>query len=190
MTRLPLGLPLFLLLLVLTACSEPAKITALEQQLTQLRAQHNQPNKPLETSPSFKQQTERTFIQPQEERDPFSPIITSTKAAEQPNKTLSSKPPEKPTTPLTTSNLTLTSSVLEEWTLTELSFRGSMQRGKTLRALILAPNQQLVSVAQGDRLGKDHGTIIHLDKTSLTVLELISSDTQRQEKTTTINLSR
>lgn len=65
-----------------------------------------------------------------------------------------------------------------------------MQRGKTLRALILAPNQQLVSVAQGDRLGKDHGTIIHLDKTSLTVLELISSDTQRQEKTTTINLSR
>lgn len=157
-----------LLLLFLTACGDQAQTEAIEAQLAELRAR---PQGQLEALPNFPVTLQAKYQQ--QERDPFVPTEISTRSpgliAPDPNR-------QRQT--------------LESWDLNQLSFRGSMQRGKDIRALIITPDNQLVSVTLGDRMGKDHGTITHLDKNSLTLRELISTGSEWQEQQQTIYISK
>lgn len=160
---------LFTLLLVfLTACGDQAQTQAIESQLAKLRAK---PQGQIEALPDFPDTVKATYQQ--QERDPFAPTKKATQniglTAPDPNRLLGT---------------------LEKWSLSQLSFRGSMQRGDDKRALIVTPDNQLVSVAIGDRMGKDHGTIIHLDQNSLTLSELISSGSEWHQREQTIFISK
>lgn len=162
-------LTLFILLLVfLTACGDQAQTQAIEAQLAELRTR---PQGKIEALPEFPEVITAKYQQ--QDRDPFAPTRNSTRDIG-----------------LTAPDFDRQLDTLEEWSLNQLSFRGSMQRGKEIRGLILTPNNQLVSVAKGDRMGKDHGTIIHLNKNSITLRELVSIGSEWHEREQTIELSK
>lgn len=164
---LPLGFAFFAPFL-LTACGDKAQIQAVENQLAELRVK---PQGQIDSLPVFTSLVTTSYT-PQS-RDPFLPIKTTNKS-----------------TDITGPDLNRLPSSLEAWDLDELAFRGSMQRSNNLRALIITPNKQLISVTQGDYMGKNHGIITHLDKNSITLVELIPSGNEWQERQQIINLSR
>lgn len=157
-----------LLLLLLTACGEQAQMQALETQLAELRAR---PQGKIEALPDFPVAIKAVYHQ--QPRDPFVPTQTSVK-----NTGLAAPDPNRPL------------EILEMWDLNQLSFRGTMQKGQEVRALIITPDNRLVTVTLGSRMGKNHGTIIHLDKNSLTLSELITSGSGWHEQEQTIYLSK
>lgn len=157
------------LTLMLAACSEQANIEAIEAKLAELR---NRPQGQIEALPSFPKTVTAKYTQLQE-RSPFLPVSTAVKKSD-----FSGPDLNRPISPL------------EKWDLTQLSYRGSMQRGKSIRALIITPDQQLISVTKGDRMGRNHGIITHLNAQSLTLLELIPSGSEWQEREQIINISK
>lgn len=156
------------LLLFLVACSDQAQTLSIEAQLAELRAR---PQGQVEALPEFPEPKKAKYQQ--QDRDPFLPSKIATKGSNLAGPDLQRQP-----------------GILEQWDLSQLSFRGSMQRGNITRALIITPENQLVSVVKGDHLGKDHGTIIHLDTHSITLRELVSTGSGWQEREQTIYISR
>lgn len=137
--------------------------------------------------------TLKPYLIPLEARDPFVPINNTVKTLESNSELFNSAQVNS-----APSNLKQTASPhlnrplgsLEVWDLAQLSFSGSMQQGNNLRALIITPDQQLVAVKKGDRMGKNHGTIIHLNQTSITLVELIAYGSDWQERQQTIHIAR
>ncbi|HKM16555.1 MAG TPA: pilus assembly protein PilP [Marinospirillum sp.] len=156
-------------LLLLIACSDSAATQAIEAQLAGLRIKPQGEIEALPHLPKILKITD-TYLPA---RDPFLPVNNSINNLK-----------------LSVPNLNRPLTVLEQWDVAQLSFRGSMQRGKSLRAFIITPDKQLVTVVKGDRMGKNHGTIVHLDKESITLVEIISSGSEWQERKHIINLSR
>lgn len=177
--RLAFLLPVFLLTLValITACGEPANIAAIEAQLKELR---RQPQGKIEPLPDFLKSNAQkpnpskliTTKNNQPPRDPFVPFAINVKS--------------NPLAP----NLKRPLGKLEQWDLEQLSFRGRMQRGEDIRALIITPNNQLVTALLGDRMGKNHGTIIHIDKESITLIELVPSGAKWHERQRIMDVSK
>jgi len=156
------------LLLLLTACGDSTQTPSIEEQLNELRAR---PQGKIETLPDFPETVKIQYQQ--QERDPFLPITKTVKQKD-----------------LTAPDLNRPPDMLEAWDLSQLSLRGSMKQGERIKALIITPDNQLVSVSKGDRMGKDHGTIIHIDKNSITLRELISSGSEWHEREQTIFISK
>lgn len=156
-------------LLLLTACSDFSATQAIEAQLAGLRIKPQGEIEALPHLPKILKITD-TYLPT---RDPFIPVNHSSNHPKQ-----------------SVPNLNRSLTALEKWDVAQLSFRGSMQRGKNLRALIITPDKQLITVVKGDRMGKNHGTITHLDKESITLVEIISSGSEWQERKHIINLSR
>ncbi len=164
--------------LLLTACSDQTKLQALEAQLLELGAK---PQGEIEVLPSFSA-TVKTNLAQLKERDPFLPVKNTANQLDALNVSdaLEASSPD----------LNRLLGLLEKWDLAQLSFSGSMQRGKHLRALIITPDKHLVAVKKGDRMGKNHGIITYLDQTSTTLLELILQGSEWQERKQTINISK
>lgn len=158
-------LPLFLLLV---ACGEAEQTTSVEDQLNELRTR---PQGKIEALPDFPEAIKAQYQE--RARDPFLPTKKSVRNSD-----------------LSAPDLNRALDKLEAWDLSQLSLRGTMKRGKKIKALIITPDNQLVSVTKGDRMGKDHGTIIHLDKNSITLRELISSGSEWHEREQTILISK
>lgn len=159
------------------ACNDAAK-PHIEAQLAELRIQPQGQIEPLPHLPTLVK-TADTYLHT---RNPFFAVKYTTKHTT--NSHTTSQPKKLNT------DLNNPPNALEAWDLTQLSFRGSMQRGKHLWALIITPNQQLISVKTGDRIGKNHSIIKHLDKKSITLIEATASDSKWQEKEHIIHLSR
>lgn len=153
--------------LLLMACNNSSTPT-IKAQLAELRIK---PQGEIEALPHLPKilKTTDTYLPA---RDPFLPVNSSSNLK------------------VSVPNLTPPLTVLEQWDVAQLSFRGSMQRGKSLRAIIITPDKQLITVVKGDRLGKNHSIITHLDKKSITLVEITSSDSKWQEKEHTLHLSR
>lgn len=176
-TVLLLTLMLLTAALGLTACSDPPKLQAIETQLLEISAK---PKGETETLPNFfTRTTVQANLSQLKKRDPFLPVKNTT------NKLEALQFLEAPGPDL---NRLL--GLLEEWDLAQLSFSGSMQRGKSTYGLIITPNKQLVAVKQGDRMGKNHGIITYLNQTSITLLELIPHGSEWQERKQIITLSK
>lgn len=162
------GLLLLPLILLLTACGDSTPTTNIEEQLNELRTR---PQGQIEPLPDFPETVKAQYQQ--QERDPFLPTKNAVR-----NSGLSAPDLNRPL------------DRLEAWDLSQLSLRGTMKRGEQIKALIITPDNQLVSVTKGDRMGKDHGTIIHLDKNSITLRELIPSGSEWHEREQTIFISK
>jgi len=158
-------LPLFLFF---AACGDTAPTVSIEEKLNELRTR---PQGKIEPLPSFPKAVKAKYQQ--QERDPFSPSKNAIR-----NSDLSAPDLNRPL------------DKLEAWDLSQLSYRGSMKRGELIKALVITPDSQLVAVTKGERMGKDHGTIIHIDKNSITLKELISSGSEWHEREQTIFISK
>lgn len=167
------------LLLLLIACSDQAQTQAIEAQLAGLRIK---PQGQIETLPRFPETVKATYTH-LPTRDPFFPVKNLTSNHLISNHLTNRLEPLGP-------DLNRPPSALEKWDLAQLSFRGSMQRGKSISGLVITPDKQLVSVKKGDHIGKNHGIITHLDKKSITLVEIIPSGSEWQKREKIINLSR
>ncbi|GLR63692.1 pilus assembly protein PilP [Marinospirillum insulare] len=161
------ALLLLALLLLLAACGDSNSTASIEDQLNDLRTR---PHGKIEPLPEFPETTKAQYQQ--QERDPFLPAKNSV------NSRLAAPDLNRPPT------------ALEAWDLSQLSLRGSMKRGEIIKALVITPDNQLVSVAKGDRMGKDHGTIIHIDKNRILLRELIFSGSEWHEREQTLFISK
>lgn len=160
--------------LLLTGCIEGPRQDLVEARLSELR---ERPRGRIEPLPEFNEPVRAEYTQ-QGQRDPFAP----------PQRLLQQMtvPPGLPAP-----DLSRPRTPLESWELDQLSYRGSMRRGQDVRALILTPDQQLISVRQGDRMGQNHGTISQITGSSITLRELIADGSgQWREREQTIHLSR
>lgn len=160
--------------LLLSGCFEGPRQDLVEARLNELR---ERPRGRIEPLPEFPEPVRAEYTQ-QGQRDPFAPPqrlllqLTAPPGLPAPD-------PNRPRAPL------------ESWELDQLSYRGSMSRGQDIRGLILTPDQQLISIRQGDRMGQNHGTIIQITSNSITLRELIADGSgQWREREQIIHLSR
>ncbi len=157
---------LFICALALSACSQEHQQVILEAKLQEIRSA---PKGRIEPLPTYPQPTKAHYRQPA--RDPFQPYFAPQQAAQQitPNPNRILEP-------------------LEHYELSQLSFRGVMQKGEHLTYLVLTPDNQLVRVNLGNRLGTNHGQVIRLTKNSLVLRELVAAETHWVEQETIIQL--
>jgi len=164
-----------LLISLLSACVDQPRTSQIEQQLQEMR---ERPSGRIDPVPDFPEAIIPEYNQANQ-RDPFTPdralgsqqvLPLDTGLAPDPGRTRTS---------------------LERWSLSELSLRGTMQKGQQVRALILTPERELVTVSVGDYLGQDHGKITDIRPQSIKLVELIhDSHGSWQEREQEINLSR
>lgn len=161
----------------LLACSPIEDDLRIQKQLYQLRTQ---PLGQIDPLPYFSEFVLPHYTQDPTQRDPFTPDSALLAAISKPT-------PETALAP----DLERIRTPLEDLRLDELSLRGIMQRGEKIRALLLTPDGQLVSVSQGDYLGQNHGRIVQLDFRGLTLDERIYlEDKGWQKRQKRLELSR
>lgn len=160
---------------LLSACSDQPRVAELEQELQKLR---ETPSGRIDPIPEFPETPVPSYNQG-DRRDPFTPdrIVSS---QPQPIIDTSLAPdPDRKRTPL------------ERWSLNELSLRGTMQIGQQIRALILTPDGELVTVGVGDYLGQDYGRITGISSQKIQLKELTHADHGNwQEREQELKLSR
>lgn len=154
---------LVLVVFALAGCSERLDKNKVELKLAELKGL---PKGKLEKLPAPPKKIALEYNLG-DKRDPFSPNRTITAPAEEAG-------------PL---------SPLEEWDIAQLSFRGVMQKGKQVQALIITPNNQLLTATLGSKIGKNSGEIIYLDSQSLTLKEYIPQGNQLFEQERTLYIS-
>ena len=154
--RIPAWLLAVSILFLLAACSERPQFDEINQKLAELR---DKPRGQLDPVPEFPEPRIARYTHGQA-RDPFTPEQTSV-------------------APVTARVSELTPDTqrrrhpLERWQLNELSLRGVMRRSGEVRALILTPDQELVSVQVGDYMGQNHGRIVTISSQSIRLVELV-----------------
>lgn len=159
---------------LLSGCGDQPQLEKIETRLHEMRTR---PQGRIEELPRFPVPVIAEYTQ-QQQRDPFTPHERLSLGFQGPGSAL------KP-------DLERPRSLLEQWGLDELAFRGTLQRGRDIRALILTPDNQLFAVGIGDRLGRDHGTIRQIAADQVQLVELIANGSgQWQERDQTLFLSR
>lgn len=163
-----------LVLALLAGCGEAPQEEKIEARLYELRTR---PQGKIEALPRFPEPVIAQYRQ-QDQRDPFTPNELLARRFQTGDSLLRPDANRPKTT-------------LEQWGLDELTFRGTLQKGSEIRALILAPDNQLFAVQVGDRLGRDHGTIREIQSEQIRLVELIpDGNGQWQERQQLISLSR
>lgn len=160
---------------LLSACGDRPKTDQINARLLELR---NSPQGRIEPLPQFPEPLTAEYSQ-QRQRDPFTPSQLQVQLQQI----------EVTSTPAPDMNRPRTA--LEQWDLDQLSFRGSMQKGSDIRALVMTPDNRLHTVRLGDKMGRDHGTVSHIDPEQITLQELISTRVgQWQEREQYLLISR
>lgn len=163
-----------LALSLLAGCGDRPQEEKIETRLYELRTR---PQGRIEALPRFPEPVIAEYTQ-QQQRDPFTPNEQLAQRFQGSGSTL------KP-------DLNRPRSTLEQWGLDELAFRGSLQKGREIRALILTPDNQLFAVQVGDRMGRDHGTVRQILPDQVQLVELIADGSgQWQERDQILSLSR
>lgn len=170
--------PFFLIsilsLTLLSGCGDWPQEEKIEARLHEMRTR---PQGRIEPLPRFSDPVVAEYTQ-QHQRDPFTPNERLSLQFQGPDSTL------KP-------DLERPRSILEQWGLDELAFRGTLQKGREVRALIMTPDNQLFAVQVGDRMGRNHGTIRQIQTNQIQLVELIADGIgQWQERDQTLSLSR
>ncbi len=172
---LPIALALSASLLV-TGCADQPRLQEVDQRLNELRERPS--GRQIEALPEFPEPLLATYTQ-SHRRDPFTPdrpIVQTERDAED-----SGIAPDLDRIP----------SELERYELDSLALRGIMRRGNHARALLMTPEQRVVSVHVGDYIGRNHGRITQITATSVMLTELISDNRGRwQEREQQLTLSR
>ncbi|WP_157314263.1 pilus assembly protein PilP [Chitinibacter sp. GC72] len=79
--------------------------------------------------------------------------------------------------------------VLENYDLEKLRMVGTLQQGKTVHALIKAPDGNLYRVKVGSYMGQDFGMVMAVNETEITLKEIVEdSGGDWVERTTTLGL--
>ncbi|WP_348943979.1 pilus assembly protein PilP [Chitinibacter sp. FCG-7] len=79
--------------------------------------------------------------------------------------------------------------VLENYDLEKLRMVGTLQQGKTVHALIKAPDGNLYRVKVGSYMGQDFGMVMTVNETEITLKEIVEdSGGDWVERTTTLGL--
>ncbi len=78
---------------------------------------------------------------------------------------------------------------LEAYPLESLSMVGTLEKGKTLYALVKTPERDLYQVRQGMHLGQDYGVIVAISDTDIKLKELVQDGAgDWSERSSTLNL--
>ncbi|WP_034619280.1 MULTISPECIES: pilus assembly protein PilP [Chitinibacter] len=79
--------------------------------------------------------------------------------------------------------------VLENYDLEKLRMVGTLQQGKTIQALVKAPDGNLYRVKTGSYMGQDFGMVTKVTETEITLKEIVEdSGGDWVERTTTLGL--
>lgn len=160
---------------LLSACGDQPRISEIEQQLQDLR---DRPSGQIDPIPEFPETPLPRYNQG-DRRDPFTPDQVAAIQPEPIIDTSLAPDPDRRRSPL------------ERWSLNELSLRGTMQIGQQIRALILTPEGELVTVGVGDYLGQDHGRITAISSQRIQLTELTHAGHGNwQERDQELKLSR
>lgn len=154
---------LILIVLLITACTQGPNTTKVEQKLESLRTH---PTGKLEALPTTPNKQVYSYDL-EEEREPFTPSSTASLLQTQASQL----------------------QPLQKYELSQLSFRGSMQKGPQIFVLILTPNNQLHRATLGSKLGRNQGEIIELTKEQLIVKEFIPQGKQLIETFTQLQIA-
>ncbi len=162
------------ILLILSGCVERPQLDKVEQKLQELK---ERPSGRIDPLPEFPEPHVARYSR-SNQRDPFTPDrvqVLTTPA------TISSLAPDldRPRQPL------------EKWQLSDLSLRGVMQQGSKVRALVLTPERELISVEVGDYIGQNHGQVIAINPQQVHLVELVyDNQTGWQERKQELSISR
>ena len=78
---------------------------------------------------------------------------------------------------------------LEAYPLESLSMVGTLEKGKTLYALVKTPERDLYQVRQGMHLGQDYGVIVAISDTDIKLKDLVQDGAgDWSERSSTLNL--
>ena len=78
---------------------------------------------------------------------------------------------------------------LEAYPLESLSMVGTLEKGKTLYALVKTPERDLYQVRQGMHMGQDYGVIVAISDTDIKLKELVQDGAgDWSERSSTLNL--
>ena len=78
---------------------------------------------------------------------------------------------------------------LEAYPLESLSMVGTLEKGKTLYALVKTPERDLYQVRQGMHMGQDYGVIVAVSDTDIKLKELVQDGAgDWSERSSTLNL--
>lgn len=166
---------LLLGLVHLAGCGPSPQIETLQAELEAMRAR---PQGRIDPLPEIPVLEVRRYHQA-DARDPF-----------QSNREPVSLAPVQVTSSLMP-DLQRTRTALESWPLDQLRLSGMIERRGQQTALILAPDQQLYAVSQGDYMGRNYGRITQIHAQGLTLTELImNAQGQWQERETHLYIAR
>ena len=78
---------------------------------------------------------------------------------------------------------------LEAYPLESLSMVGTLQKGKTLYALVKTPERDIYQVRQGNHMGQNYGVIVDIGDTEIKLKELMQDGAgDWSERSSTLNL--
>jgi type IV pilus assembly protein PilP len=78
---------------------------------------------------------------------------------------------------------------LEAYSLESLSMVGTLEKGRTLYALIKTPERDIYQVRQGNHMGQDFGVIVAISDTDIKLKELVQDGAgDWSERSSTLNL--
>jgi type IV pilus assembly protein PilP len=79
--------------------------------------------------------------------------------------------------------------VLENYDLEKLRMVGTLQQGKTVQALVRAPDGNLYRVKQGSYMGQNFGMVVKVSETEVSLKEIVEdSGGDWVERTTSLSL--
>lgn len=173
--KLLTGSLVVVLALLLSACSDQPRTQEIERKLQEFK---DKPSGRIDPLPEFPEPVIARYTQGNQ-RDPFTPDRRLLPQVTAPLDTGLAPDPDRRRSPL------------EQWSLSELSLRGVMQKGNQIRGLVLTPDRQLVTVKEGDFMGRDHGRITAIHSNSIELVELIHDNQGGwQERNQELTLSR
>ena len=131
----------------------------------------------------------RGRVEPLPQVKPYEPITYNAFELPDPFKPRKIEPAKGESTSKLAPDLNRRREALEAYPLESLSMVGTLQKGKTLYALVKTPERDIYQVRQGNHMGQNYGVVVGITDTEIRLKELMQDGAgDWSERSSTLNL--